>query len=123
MIGPAQIRAARGLLDVNQTKLSEWASISVATLKRIEGSSEIRGAADTLWKIQQALESAGVEFIPEEAGRGPGVRLKQAGNSALARSKKPSSQSQTTPPSRQAARGSATPSSSTGSPFVALRFS
>jgi hypothetical protein len=78
MIGPAQIRAARGLLDVNQTKLSEWASISVATLKRIEGSSEIRGAADTLWKIQQALESAGVEFIPEEAGRGPGVRLKQA---------------------------------------------
>ena len=78
MIGPAQIRAARALLDVNQTKLSEWASISVATLKRIESSSEIRGAADTIWKIQQALESAGVEFIPEEEGRGPGVRLKRA---------------------------------------------
>ena len=78
MIGPAQIRAARALLDVNQTKLSEWASISVATLKRIESSSEIRGAADTIWKIQQALKSAGVEFIPEEEGRGPGVRLKRA---------------------------------------------
>jgi len=78
MIGPAQIRAARALLDINQTKLSEWASISVATLKRIESASEIRGAADTLWKIQQALEAAGIEFIPEEAGRGPGVRLKQA---------------------------------------------
>ena len=78
MIGPAQIRAARALLDINQTKLSEWASISVATLKRIESASEIRGAADTLWKIQQALEAAGLEFIPEEAGRGPGVRLKQA---------------------------------------------
>jgi hypothetical protein len=65
-------------LDINQTKLSEWASISVATLKRIESASEIRGAADTLWKIQQALEAAGIEFIPEEAGRGPGVRLKQA---------------------------------------------
>ena len=77
MIGPAQIRAARALLDVNQTTLSEWASISAATLKRIEGSPEIRGAADTLWKIQKALEAAGVEFIPEEAGRGPGVRLKQ----------------------------------------------
>jgi hypothetical protein len=80
MIGPAQIRAARALLDINQTKLSEWASISVATLKRIEGASEIRGAADTLWKIQQALESAGVEFIAEDAGKGVGVRLKQSRN-------------------------------------------
>jgi hypothetical protein len=78
MIGPAQIRAARALLDVNQTTVSEWASISVATLKRIEGSSEIRGAADTLWKIQKALEAAGVEFIPEEDGKGAGVRLKQS---------------------------------------------
>jgi hypothetical protein len=68
-------------LDVNQTTLSEWASISAATLKRVEGSSEIRGAADTLWKIQKALEAAGVEFIPEEAGRGAGVRLKQARDS------------------------------------------
>ena len=78
MIGPAQIRAARALLDVNQTTLSEWASISAATLKRIEGSSEIRGAADTLWKIQKALEAAGVEFIPEEDGKGAGVGLKQS---------------------------------------------
>jgi hypothetical protein len=78
MIGPAQIRAARALLDVNQTTLSEWASISAATLKRIEGSSEIRGAADTLWKIQKALEAAGVEFIPEEDGKGAGVRFKQS---------------------------------------------
>jgi predicted transcriptional regulator len=77
MIGPAQIRAARALLSINQTRLSEWASINVATLKRIEGSTEIRGTADTIRKIQKALEAAGVEFIPEEAGRGPGVRLKQ----------------------------------------------
>ena len=77
MIGPAQIRAARALLSINQTRLSEWASINVATLKRIEGSTEIRGTADPIRKIQKALEAAGVEFIPEEAGRGPGVRLKQ----------------------------------------------
>ena len=78
MIGPAQIRAARALLDINQTKLSEWASISVATLKQIESSSKIRGAADTISKIQDALEAAGVEFIPEEEDRGAGVRLKHA---------------------------------------------
>jgi predicted transcriptional regulator len=76
MISSAQIRAARALLNVNQTRLAEWASISAATVKRIEASTEIRGAADTLWKIQHALEEAGIEFIPAEAGRGPGVRLR-----------------------------------------------
>jgi predicted transcriptional regulator len=78
MIGPAQIRAARALLNINQSMLSGWASINVATLKRIEGSAEIRGTADTIRKIQRALEAAGVEFIPEDAGKGPGVRLRQA---------------------------------------------
>lgn len=63
-------------MDINQTKLSEWASISVATLKRIESSSGIRGAADTISKIQDALEAAGVEFIQEDEGRGAGVRLR-----------------------------------------------
>jgi hypothetical protein len=77
MIVPAQIRAARALLDINQTTLSEWASINVATLKRIESSSGIRGAADTISRIQDALESAGVEFIPADEQRGPGVRLKE----------------------------------------------
>ena len=79
MIDPAQIRAARALLNINQTRLSEWASINVATLKRIEGSTEIRGTADTIRKIQKALEAAGVEFIPEEAGRGPASDLSSPG--------------------------------------------
>ncbi len=39
--------------------------------------SEFRGAADTYWKIQTALEEAGVEFIPADDAKGPGVRLKQ----------------------------------------------
>jgi predicted transcriptional regulator len=77
MIRPEQIRAARALLDINQTQLSEWASISVATLKRIESAPEIRGAADTIKKIQQALENAGIEFIPETVDGGPGVKLKR----------------------------------------------
>jgi|SRR6516164_1413257 transcriptional regulator with XRE-family HTH domain len=78
MIEAAQIRAARALLGVNQTKLSEWAGISAGTIKRIEAASEIRGTAETLWKIQTALEKAGVEFIPPDEMKGPGVRLKQA---------------------------------------------
>ena len=80
MVEPAQIRAARGLLALSQVELAEMASISVASVKRLETAAGVRGAAETLWKIQKALEAAGVEFIPEEAGRGPGVRLKQASN-------------------------------------------
>lgn len=76
MINAAQIRAARGLLGLSQTRLSELASVSAATIKRVETASEIRGSADTFWKIQTALESAGVEFIPTDETKGPGVRLK-----------------------------------------------
>jgi hypothetical protein len=54
------------------------ASLSVASVKRLETAVGIRGAAETIWKIQKALEAAGVEFIPEEAGKGAGVRLKQS---------------------------------------------
>ncbi len=35
------------------------------------------GSVRTLWKIQTALEAAGVEFIPADETKGPGVRLKQ----------------------------------------------
>jgi len=31
----------------------------------------------TLWKIQTALETAGIEFISAEGGKGPGVRFKE----------------------------------------------
>jgi hypothetical protein len=43
----------------------------------------MRGAAETLWKIQRALEAAGVEFIPADEAKGPGVRLKDRGASGL----------------------------------------
>ena len=77
MIESAQIRAARGLLALSQAELAEMASLSVASVKRLEAAPEIRGAAETIWKIQKALEAAGVEFIPEEEGKGPGVRLRR----------------------------------------------
>ena len=77
MIGAAQIRAARGLLNISQTQLAELATMSAATVKRIESASAIRGTAESLWKLQTALEKAGVEFIPEDDHKGPGVRLKE----------------------------------------------
>ena len=72
MIDAAQIRAARALLDISQAQLSKLASVSATTIKRLEAASEVRGAAETLWKLQTALEKAGVEFTP--SGRAEGIR-------------------------------------------------
>ena len=76
MIGAAQIKAARALLRLSQLELSELAGVGINTVKRIELSDEITGSALTLWKIQAALEAAGVEFIPADDEKGPGLRLK-----------------------------------------------
>jgi transcriptional regulator with XRE-family HTH domain len=78
MIFASEIRAGRALLGWSQTALAEAASVGVATVRRLEGAdSVIRGSAETIWKIQTALEAAGVEFIPSDEVRGPGVRLKK----------------------------------------------
>ena len=97
------------------------APVHVATIRRIEAALQmyLEAAAETVWKIQKALEAAGIEFISEEAGMGPGVRLKQARDEpALTRSKDASSQQPTLDLPRQAAGGSATASSITGSPCL-----
>ena len=79
MITPEQIKAARSLLGWNQTYLAHSASIGLTTIKRIELSKEeIRGRAENLWRIEKALENAGVIFIPADETAGPGVRLKRA---------------------------------------------
>jgi transcriptional regulator with XRE-family HTH domain len=77
MIAASQIKAARAMLGLSQRQLAELACVGLATVQRIELSTNIRGAAETIWKIQTALEEAGVEFIPADDTKGPGVRLKQ----------------------------------------------
>jgi hypothetical protein len=42
-----------------------------------------------LFKIEGALEQAGVEFIPGDEAKGPGVRLKRAGSGSKSRSRQP----------------------------------
>jgi predicted transcriptional regulator len=77
MIEPAQIRAARALLNWKQTDLAEKSGVSEPTIKNIE-----RGATDprtsTLRAIQFALEAGGVVFMEagQTPGGGAGVRLK-----------------------------------------------
>ena len=76
MLIPSQIKAARALLGLGQKELSKLAGVGISTLKRIELANEITGAAQTVWKIQTALEKAGIQFIPADDAMGPGVRLR-----------------------------------------------
>jgi transcriptional regulator with XRE-family HTH domain len=77
MIDAAQIRAARALLNISQTDLAESASVHVATIRRLEAASTVRGNAESLMKIEKALEGLGVEFLPLGEDRGPGVCLRK----------------------------------------------
>ncbi|ESW90747.1 MULTISPECIES: helix-turn-helix transcriptional regulator [unclassified Mesorhizobium] len=80
MITAAQMRAARALAGIDQKTLAERAGVSLPTIQRMEASDGVvRGVVDTLMKVVQALDEAGVELIGEnqtsERG-GRGVRLK-----------------------------------------------
>ena len=70
-----QIAAARTLIGMSQPELAEAASISVPTLRRMEGSpGEATGLANNVSAVQTALEAAGIAFIQPNGG-GAGVRL------------------------------------------------
>ncbi|MET0576892.1 MAG: helix-turn-helix transcriptional regulator [Mesorhizobium sp.] len=81
MITAAQMRAARALAGIDQKTLAERAGVSVPTIQRMEASEGVvRGVVDTLMKVIQALDEAGVELIGENQtshSGGRGVRLKQ----------------------------------------------
>ena len=67
------IKSARLWLDWDQRTLAEKAGVSLPTIQRMEGSEgAVRGNYETVEKVRQTLEQAGIEFI--EKG-GYGVRL------------------------------------------------
>lgn len=76
------MRAARALLGVDQKRLAALAGVSLPTIQRMEASDGIvRGTVDTLTKVVEALNSAGVDLLAEGArseGGGRGVRLREA---------------------------------------------
>jgi len=71
-----QIRAARGLLRWSAEDLAREAVLGLATIRRAEGAeNETSMTLANDLAVRRALESAGVEFIDENGGGGPGVRL------------------------------------------------
>jgi transcriptional regulator with XRE-family HTH domain len=81
MITSTQLRAARALLDLDQRELADLSNLSVPTIQRMEASAGVvRGNVDSLMKLVEALENAGIELINEGAtstAGGRGVRLRE----------------------------------------------
>jgi len=67
-----QCKMARVALGLGVRDLAALADVAQATISRLERGEELKAA--TVAAIRQALEAAGVEFIPENGG-GAGVRL------------------------------------------------
>src|SRR3546814_8812160 len=86
MITSQQMRAARALLGIDQRQLAALANVSLPTIQRMEASDgQVRSVVDTLVKVINALETAGIEIIGENAtsngaGRGVGLKDTDAGS-------------------------------------------
>ncbi len=63
MITPAQIRAARQLINMSQAELAELVDLSIVTIKRAESEREVPISSEAVDLIKQTLEANGIDFI------------------------------------------------------------
>jgi hypothetical protein len=64
------------LVGWSQADLASAAELGLATIQRLEAQNDVlRGMSETIWKVQIALEDAGIIFIDGDETNGPGVRL------------------------------------------------
>lgn len=80
MIAAYQLRAARALLEIDQKTMAEMAGVSLPTIQRMEASQgNVRGIVNSLTKVIDALNRAGIELLSEHtpgSGSGRGVRFR-----------------------------------------------
>ena len=78
MLTGEQIRAARGLARMEQSELAAAADVSLETVKRLEKArGPISANTSTEAAIRRAFDTAGVIFLDDDEGGGPGVRLRK----------------------------------------------
>lgn len=74
MITSGQVKAARAMLGVDQKTLAGMSGVSLPTIQRMESSGGVvRGNVDTLTKVVDALNRAGVDLL-SNGGRGVFLR-------------------------------------------------
>jgi ribosome-binding protein aMBF1 (putative translation factor) len=73
-VKPSQCRAARALVEWSQTDLAEKARVGLSTVRNFEAGRSTP-IINNLTSMQQVLEAAGVQFIPQNGG-GAGVRMR-----------------------------------------------
>lgn len=74
MMSNAQCRAGRAMADISRETLARLSGVDASAIEAFERRLHTPDEA-IIRKLQQALEDAGVVFIPENGG-GAGVRLK-----------------------------------------------
>ncbi len=72
-----QLRAARGLVAMDQITLAKASGVSANTIRAMEarGAETLTSGLDTIRAVQAALEAVGVEFLNHGE---PGVKLRKA---------------------------------------------
>lgn len=76
LITPAQVRAARALVELSREELAAASGVGARTIADFE-SGKREPIRSTMAALRNALEAAGIIFI-DENGEGPGVRLKKS---------------------------------------------
>lgn len=80
MLTGEQIRAARALIRMEQSRLADAAGLSLPTIKRLEAAlGPISANTATEDAIRRAFSDAGVVFVEDDEA-GPGVRLRGSGH-------------------------------------------
>ena len=74
VITPAQVRMARAALGWGVRDLGKRAGIAANTVSQFENG--FGAMVETLVRIQETLEKAGIVFISADEHGGPGVRLR-----------------------------------------------
>ncbi len=70
-----QIRAARSLLRWSARELAEHAGLHISTVRRMESSNgAVSGNMSSVRRVEQTLETAGIEFL--DGIDGPGVQAR-----------------------------------------------
>ncbi|WLA83247.1 helix-turn-helix domain-containing protein [Bradyrhizobium elkanii] len=86
ILTPALIRAARGLLGIDQAEVAKRAGLNQRTISKLEGETEISNKdlrrRKVLTAIREAFEKDGIEFIFPSPTSGPGVRMRAPGQPA-----------------------------------------